>query len=168
MNVNPTKSRRTVVLNIETAHNNQTEPNLEASADDEVITGIHIVEDGAQVTETSFAGAAEINLLGEFWGATQTDDVFFGYEVVDRLALLRRRTWVLDLVPSRDLDLRTVYGHDTVDTAAVRSSTGGAGYCSAQALASVLGLGTKASKARERLFVTHVERHRSRLPGGAA
>jgi hypothetical protein len=46
--------------------------------------------------------------------------------------------------------LRTVYGHDTVDTAILRSSTGTAGYRSAQALASVLDLRTRTSKPGER------------------
>jgi hypothetical protein len=99
-----------------------------------------LVDDGKVVKEAHFSGAAEISLLREFWGAVQPDDLFYGYQVVDHLAFLRKRTWALDLIPSRELDLRTMYGHDAIDTAILRSSIGGAGYRSAQALVSVLGL----------------------------
>src|ERR1035437_8683966 len=78
------------------------------------------------------------DLLRGFWGAVRPGDVFYGYRVVNLLEYLRQRTWALDLVPARDLDLRTVYGHDTFDTAALRSSAGDAQYRSAGALAYLL------------------------------
>jgi hypothetical protein len=66
--------------------------------------------------------------------------VFFGYQVVDHLALLRRRTWAWGLIPGREITLSVVYRHHAVDTAGLRSSTNDAGCRSAEALASVLDL----------------------------
>jgi hypothetical protein len=151
MNMSPTESRRTVALDIQTTDTDQPQPNRNKSAGTETVTCICIViDDGTRVTEATFSGASEINLLREFWGAVQTDDLFYGYQVADRVALLRQRTWALDLVPARGLDLRTVYRHDTFDTAALPLSAGEAGYRSAQALASVLGLRTVTSNPGER------------------
>jgi hypothetical protein len=151
MTINPTSTRRIVVIDIQTTVPNRAQPSPAAPAGTEVATYIQLIaDDGMQVTGAIFSDAPERDLLRGFWDAVRPGDVFYGYRVVDRLALLRQRTWALDLVPSRDLDLRTVYGHDTVDTAILRSSTGGAGYRSAQVLASVLGLRTRTSKPRER------------------
>ena len=151
MKINPTSTRRIIVIDIQTRTTDQATPNLKAAVATEVITGIQMIaDDGIQIREASLSDAAEIDLLRDFWEAVQPNDLFYGYRIDDLLALLRRRTWELDLVPSRDLDLRTVYGHDTVDTAILRSSTGTAGYRSAQALASVLDLRTRTSKPGER------------------
>jgi hypothetical protein len=111
-----------------------------------------MVDDGIEVTATSFSGTAEIDLLRGFWQRVRPYDVFYGYNIADRLAFLRRRSWILGLIPSHELDLRTVYRHDAFDTSPLRSSTGDAGYHSTQALASVLGLRTRTSKSRERPF----------------
>ena len=93
-----------------------------------------------QVAQAVFSGAPEQDLLRGFWGAVQPNDLFYGYRVIDLLAQLRRRTWACGMLPSRELDLATVYQHSTVDTAGPRSSTGDARLRSAEALASLLGL----------------------------
>jgi hypothetical protein len=151
MNINPTSTRRTVVIDIQTRITDEALHNLKAAAGTEVITSIQLIaDDGMQVIEAVFSGAPERDLLRDFWGAVRRGEVFYGYQVVDRLVLLRRRTWASGLLPSRELDLPRVYQHITVDTARLRSSAGDAGYHSAQALASVLGLRTRTSKPRGR------------------
>lgn len=157
MTTNPTKARRTVMLEVQTIGTKPSHPESAACIDSLTVAEIYMLADnGIEVKETSFSGMAEANLLREFWESVQLNDLFFGYGIDDRLALLRRRTWALNLVPSRDLDLRTVYGHESIDTAILRSGTGGAGYRSAQALASVLGL-ARTSKPESVLFVTLTE-----------
>ena len=141
MNLSPTRSRRTVMLEIQTAKTDQQQPDHARYAGAEVITCIQMISnDGMQVTEAVFYGAAERDLLRGFWGAVQTDDVFYGYRVVDCLDLLRQRAWTWGLIPSREIDLRKVYRHDTVNTAVTRSSADDAGYRRAEALAHLLGL----------------------------
>jgi hypothetical protein len=141
MNINPTSTRRTVVIEIQTGITGEALHNLKAAAGTEVITSIQLIaDDGMQVIEAVFSGAPERDLLRDFWGAVRRDDVFYGYQVVDRLVLLRRRTWAWGLIPSRELDLPRVYQHSTVDTAGLRSSASDAGYRSAEAPISLLGL----------------------------
>jgi hypothetical protein len=141
LTLSPMESRRTVVLDIQTTHPDQPQPDRTKAAGTETVTCIWIViDDGTRITETTFSGGTEINLLREFWGAVQADDVFYGYQAVDCVALLRRRAWAWGLLPSREITLSAMYRHQTVDTAGLRSSTGGARYRSSEALASVLGL----------------------------
>lgn len=139
MKINPTSTRRIVVIDIRTTVTDQARPSSTVAVGTEVITCIQmIVDDGVQVRAAVFSRASEGDLLRGFWGAVRPGDVFYGYRVVNLLEYLRQRTWALDLVPARDLDLRTVYGHDTFDTAALRSSAGDAQYRSAGALAYLL------------------------------
>jgi hypothetical protein len=141
MIINPTSARRIVVIDVQTAVPHRAQSNPAVPAGTEVVTCIQmIVDDGIQATETIFSGAPERDLLRGFWGAVRAGDVFYGYLVVDRLALLRRRTWAWGLIPSRELDLPRVYQHRTVDTAGLRPNATDARYRSAGALANLLGL----------------------------
>jgi hypothetical protein len=99
-----------------------------------------IADDGMKVVKAVFSGVPERALLRDFWGAVQTDDVFFGHQVVERLAHLRQRTWATGLLSSGDLDLRKIYGCAVVDTPGLRSTPSNARYRSAEALAALLGL----------------------------
>ena len=151
MTINPTSTRRIVIIDIQATVPNQAQPNPGVPAGTEVITRIQlIVDDGMQVTEAAFSGAPEQDLLRGFWGAVQPGDVFYGYRVVDLLAQLRRRTWACGLLPSRELDLATVYQHSTADTAGPRSNDGDSSYRSAEALACLLGLPGNRPGARKR------------------
>src|ERR1035441_5673093 len=123
MKINPTSTRRIVVIDIQTRTTDEALPNLKAAAGTEVITGIQVtVDDGALVVVASFADAAEIDLLRDFWEVVQPDDVFYGCQALDRLVLLRRRTWAWGLIPSRELSLPMVYRHDVVETGGVRAN----------------------------------------------
>lgn len=103
-----------------------------------------------QVAQAVFSGAPEQDLLRGFWGAVQPNDLFYGYRVIDLLAQLRRRTWACGMLPSRELDLATVYQHSTADTAGPRSNDGDSSYRSAEALACLLGLPGNRPGARKR------------------
>ena len=94
-------------------------------------------------TEDSFSNASEIDLLREFWHAVLPHDVFVGHGITNQLAFLRRRSWELGLVPSQEIDLKTVYQHETLDPASLRAITGDNEYGSAEALLSLFGLSRK-------------------------
>lgn len=141
MTICPTPTRRTIILAVQTADANQSRPNHVVPAHTEVIICIHlIIDDGARVTEVRFSDAAEADLLQKFWGAVQPDDVFFGCGIVDCLARLRQRSWAWNLIPSREVDLRKVYRHTTVDPADPRNDASEVGYRNAEALLASLGL----------------------------
>jgi hypothetical protein len=100
MKINPTSTRRIVVIEIQTGINDEDQASLKAATGTEVITCIQLIaDDGVQVIEAVFSGAPERVLLRDFWGAVRRGDVFYGYQVMDRLALVS----VLDLLgESRD------------------------------------------------------------------
>ena len=81
-----------------------------------------LIDDGARITETSFSARDEISLLRDFWKAIQPNDLFIGHDIDNCLAFLRKRSWELDIIPSREIDLRNVYRHDTLDTASLWAS----------------------------------------------
>ena len=59
MTINPTESKRTVVLEIQTIDANQPEPNCAGSAGKGIPTAIGlIVDDGMEITEDSFSNAS--------------------------------------------------------------------------------------------------------------
>jgi hypothetical protein len=141
MTINPPESKRTVVLEIQTVHGDQPQPDHSKSASAGIIIAIGvIVDDGTRVTENSFCNAAEIDLLREFWLAVQPHDVFVGHGITNQLAFLRRRSWELGLIPSQEIDLNNVYQHETLDPASLRAITGENEYGSAEALLSLFGL----------------------------
>ena len=140
MTINPTKARRTVVLDIQLSGTKPPHPDDKASAGAETITRILLVVDDGVVTEASFSGAAERDLLRQFWQLVQPHDVFFGRNIAARLEFVRQRSWKVGLIPSPGIDLRTVYQFSTVDVGGQESTNDDAEYRSAGALVNVLGL----------------------------
>ena len=129
MNLNPTESRRTVMLDIQTLYTEQPHPGRTRAAGTESIVCICIViDDGIQVTEATLHNATEKDLLREFWQAVHPHDVFFGRNIASRLAFVRQRGWKVGLIPSSEVSLRAVYLHNTVDTGAPPSSADDGGY----------------------------------------
>jgi hypothetical protein len=141
MTINSIPTKRTAVLRIETIGIDQPQLNRGRSSGTGIIVAIEVtVDDGTQVTEYNFSNASEINLLREFWHVILGHDVFVGHSIANQLAFLRRRSWDLGLIPSREIDLCTVYQHQTLDPASLRLMTGGTEYGSAEALIYIFGL----------------------------
>jgi hypothetical protein len=135
MTINSLPPKRTVVLTIQTVDNDQPQPDHPRSASAGTMVAIEVtVDDGTQVTEYNSSNRSEVDLLREFWNVVQPDDVFVGHGVATQLAFLRLRSWDLGLIPSREIDLRTVYQLQTLDPASLRVMTGGTEYGSAEAL----------------------------------
>jgi len=128
------------MFDMQTIDADQPQSDLSWSTRSATVIKIHIiVDDGIQITEANFSGATELELLREFWAAVKPDDVFYGHAALDRLALLRRRSWAQHLIPSRGLNLAAVYQHIVVDTSLplLASDTR---YRRAEALVAALGL----------------------------
>jgi hypothetical protein len=85
-------------------------------------------------TEDSFSNAAEIDLLRGFWQVVRSHDVFVGYGIAKDLAFLRQRSWEVGLIPSLEIDLHTVYQHETLDPASLRVIAEDREYSDAEAL----------------------------------
>jgi hypothetical protein len=135
MTINSTQSKRTVGLNIQTIDANQPEPNCAKSAGTGIIIAIEvIVDDGMEVTEDRFSDASEIDLLRGFWHLVRSHDVFVGYGIAKDLAFLRQRSWEVGLIPSLEIDLHTVYQHETLDPASLRAIADDRGCSDAEAL----------------------------------
>jgi hypothetical protein len=133
--------KRTVELSIQTIGIDQSQVNRGRSGGTGIIVSIGvIVDDGMDVTEDSLSDASEIDLLRGFWHVVRPHDVFVGYGIAKDLAVLRQRTWKVGLIPSREIDLRTVYQHQMLDPASLRAMTGGTEDGSAEALLSLFGL----------------------------
>jgi hypothetical protein len=141
MTLNPTKYRRTLMVDVKTTNPTQPEPNPAVFPSTDVIAYVQLIaDDGIQVVEAVFSGAPERDLLCGFWGAVRPDDVFYGCNAVERLAQLRQRTWATGLLSSGELDLRKIYRCAVVDTAGPRPTSSNARYRSAEALAVLLRL----------------------------
>jgi hypothetical protein len=135
MTINPTESKRTVVLEIQTIDANQPKPNCAGSASTGIIIAIGvIVDDGMEITEDSFSNASEIDLLRGFWHVVRSHDVFVGYGIAKDLAFLRQRSWEVGLIPSLEIDLNTVYQHETLDPASLGVIADDREYSDAEAL----------------------------------
>jgi hypothetical protein len=128
-------SKCTVGLNIQTIDANQPEPNCARSAGTGIIIAIEvIVDDAMEVTEDSFSNASEIDLLRGFWHVVRSHDVFVGYGIAKDLAFLRQRSWEVGLIPSLEIDLNTVYQHETLDPGSLGVIADDREYSDAEAL----------------------------------
>jgi hypothetical protein len=146
MTINSTQSKRTVGLDIQTIDTNQPEPNCGRSHGTEIIVAIGVfVNDGMEVTEDSFTDASEIDMLRRFWRLVRPHDVFVGHGIANQLAFLRRRSWELGLIPSREIGLRAIYQHQMLDPASLQAITGGIEDGCAEALLWMFGLPLKTS-----------------------
>jgi hypothetical protein len=135
MTLNLTESKRTVVLEIQTIDANQPERNCAGSAGTGIIIAIGvIVDDGMEITEDSFSNASEIDLLRGFWHVVRSHDVFVGYGIAKDLAFLRQRSWEVGLIPSLEIDLNTVYQHETLDPGSLGVIADDREYSDAEAL----------------------------------
>ena len=137
-------AKPTVVLNIQSVGIDQSQPRHSRSASSRIIISIGVTIDyDTQVTECTFSNAAEIDMLRGFWHVVQPHDVFVGHGIAKDLAVLRQRSWEVGLIPSREIDLRTVYQHQMLDPASLMAMTGGNEDGSAKALLSLFGLPSK-------------------------
>lgn len=145
INLQATRYRRVVVVDIETV---STEPNIPKGALDgltaQVICIGLMIDDGARLTELAIAHDDEFKVLTEFWATIQPTDVLVGHNALEfDLPILRQRSWIHGVRPSRSLDLRRYYTADVKDTMCLWTNWGFKKGVSLDALATALGCGQK-------------------------
>ena len=143
MNIAPSASRRNVVLTMETSSNDSSGPEVSTTAKTEYLCICLLIDDGVDLTEACFEGSDQAEVLGNFWQRVQAHDQVIGYNVDDRMAFLRQRSWELDLVPSRQTDLRKIYSHNMLDTMTLWASSGDCDHLTTEELAQLLGVRRK-------------------------
>ena len=117
-NFQPTESRRLVVLDIETVSLNpiDTKGALDALTGRIVCIGL-LFDDGEGVTEQVLIEQDERRTLEQFWSLLQPTDVLVGHYVLGfDLPFILQRSWILQVQPSRDINIRKYYTTEVFDT----------------------------------------------------
>jgi predicted PolB exonuclease-like 3'-5' exonuclease len=125
-NLQPTQYRRTLVVDIETV---AFDPNLAKGALDALTGRIvcigMLIDDGAQITELAIAEEDEAQILTKFWYTIHPTDLLVGHNIHEfDLPFIRQRSWILEVRPSRVIDLRKYYTADVKDTLQVWTNWG--------------------------------------------
>ena len=139
-----TASRRLIVIDIETISLNPLDPKgaLDATAGRIVCIGL-LIDDGHETGERALIHEDERQLLQEFWSLIQPSDVIVGHNVLGfDLPFIFQRSWILQVQPSREINLRKYYTTEVFDTMQVWTNWGPKGI-KLDLLAGVLGCGNK-------------------------
>jgi hypothetical protein len=149
MNTKPSASRRNVVLNIEAAAINPSDPRGTVAAHTRSVVCISmLVDDGISIIEHSFVSLDEERLLRQFWGRVNPGDLFIGQNSLEfDLSFVRQRSWIVGIKPSSDVDLRRFYSHDLIDIMHMWSQGGATLRPSLEGRDDVLGLQGKTARA---------------------
>jgi DNA polymerase elongation subunit (family B) len=144
-NLESMQYRRTLVLDIETVSIN---PNLAKGALDALTGRIvcigMLIDNGTQITELAIAEEDEAQILTKFWATIQPADVIVGHNVHEfDIPFVRQRSWIMNIRPSRNIDLRKFYTVDVWDSMQVWSNWGFRKYVSLDALGAALRCGQK-------------------------
>ncbi|MBB5317446.1 hypothetical protein [Tunturibacter empetritectus] len=112
----PTKSKRNVVLALQIVRtaSRKSAPSIADSPRISRIAALFC--DHERITERLFDDRDEAVLLLRFWQAIRPSDRIFCADVVKRLALVRKRSWRLGVLPSIEIDIRQVYKPELYDT----------------------------------------------------
>jgi hypothetical protein len=109
MMVTTTKLQRSVLLGLKFMKDAHAQPGIQ------LVEGIRVgrisalFSDVDGVTVSRFDESDERSLLRRFWRSIRPNDRIFARNAVDDFARLRRRSWLLGLIPSLAIDLRSVY-----------------------------------------------------------
>jgi len=140
-----TRYRRIAVVDIETI---STEPGVPKGALDgltaQVICVGLMIDDGVRLTERAIVNEDEVKVLTEFWATIQPTDVLVGHNALEfDFPILRQRSWIRGVRPSRSVDLRRYYTADVKDTMCIWTNWGFKKGVTLDALATALGVGQK-------------------------
>lgn len=113
-----TDYKRLVSVDIETISLNPIDPKgaLDALAGRVVCIGV-LIDDGVHITENAFIDQDEKKILGDFWNSVRPSDLLIGHNILEfDMPFIRQRCWILDLKPSREVNLRKYYTDEIFDT----------------------------------------------------
>jgi predicted PolB exonuclease-like 3'-5' exonuclease len=145
LNQQATRYRRIVVIDIETISTDPYVPRgaLDGLTAQVVCIGL-VIDDGVRLTELAIVDEDESKVLKEFWGSLQPTDILVGHNALDfDLPILRQRSWIRGIRPSRSVDLRRYYTADVKDTMHMWTNWGFKKGVTLDALAAALGCGQK-------------------------
>jgi hypothetical protein len=115
MKINATKAKRNVVLALQidkaSCSKSATRPEYPR-----ILRISALFCDLDRITEVLYSGKDEFALLHRFWSELRRTDRIFSANVLEDIALMRARSWKLDVLPSLNIDLRCVYGIEMWDT----------------------------------------------------
>jgi predicted PolB exonuclease-like 3'-5' exonuclease len=145
MNINASLSRRNVVLDIETVGLVADDPKAALSAlAGRIVCVCLLIDDGQHIAESALISPDEKAIVSGFWAAVRPTDVFIGHNLFDfDLPMIRQRSWILGIRPSRRIDLRRFYSRDFIDTLQLWSNFGSQRYASLDQLAAAMGCEAK-------------------------
>jgi len=103
------KSQRSVLLALNFEGSNNSLPSVERVANIRVTSISACFSDIRDVVVERFAGNDEAALLRRFWRSIRPTDRIFAKNVVKDFEILRRRSWILDVIPALGIDLRSIY-----------------------------------------------------------
>jgi hypothetical protein len=116
MNFKPTQTQRSVLLEIRFTSHCNVQSGLQ-SIDTIRISAISaLFADCENTTVETFSDQDEAVLLHRFWLSMRAGDRVFAADVEEGLTVLRLRSWMLHVLPSREINLRCVYGIEQIDT----------------------------------------------------
>jgi predicted 3'-5' exonuclease similar to PolB exonuclease domain len=145
--INPqaTQYRRIVTLDIETVPLDPfvAKGALDALTGRVVCIGL-LIDDGKGLAELAIAEEDEAQILTKFWATIQPTDLIVGHNVHEfDIPFLRQRSWVLNIRPSRTIDLRKFYTADVWDSMQVWSNWGFKKFVALDTLGAALHCGQK-------------------------
>jgi DNA polymerase elongation subunit (family B) len=145
MNLRPTPDRANVFLDVETTTLDNENPKGALSAlTGRIVCVCTLRDNGTTLTEQTFIGQDEAELLRGFWQSVKPTDTLVGHNALNfDLTFIRQRSWILEVRPSRRIDLRRYYTKDVVDTMQVFSNWGTTKFPGLNDLAEALGVGQK-------------------------
>src|SRR5437016_4128285 len=107
----PSQSRRIAVIDIETVSEDPSDPRgaLDSIAGRIVCIGL-ILESEGKLMPMAFCDLDEKKLLERFWATLGETDLFVGHGVLDfDLPMIRNRSFIKNVKPTRTVDLRRYY-----------------------------------------------------------
>ena len=145
MNLKPTPNRRNLYLDIETATLDDANPKGALSAlTGRIVCICTLADNGRELQEETFTGQDETELLKSFWKSLYPGDIFCGHNALAfDLTFTRQRSWILNVRPSRRIDLRRYYTADVIDSMQIFSGWGTTKFPGLNDLAAAFGCGQK-------------------------
>jgi hypothetical protein len=116
MNFKPTKHQRSVLLSLQFVNYGAARPGSRPSETPRIASISALFADHKDINVKIFEDCDEASLLRQFWLSLRANDRIFAANVAEGFSLLRQRSWLLDVIPAPQIDLRCVYGVQLCDT----------------------------------------------------
>jgi hypothetical protein len=117
MNFKPTEHQRSVLLSLQFVNYGAAQSGSRPSETPRIASISALFADHDDITVELFDDRDEAALLHRFWRSLRANDQVYAADVAEGLSLLRHRSWLLDVIPAPEIDLRCVYAIQLWDTA---------------------------------------------------